>query len=126
MLLLPLIVILLPPAVFAGQENDRKKALAVRVASGSIRLDGRLDEAAWRSLPAITEFVQKEPVEGAPPTDRMDVRFAYDETALDVGARMYATDPIQAPMGRRGSAIHPCASTLVRAAYQSSIQVIQE
>ena len=51
--------------------------------------------------PALAGFVQKEPVEGAEPTDRMEVRFAYDDTALYVGARMYSDAPIQAPMGRR-------------------------
>ena len=75
----------------------------MRVPAGSIRVDGRLDEAVWRDVPAVTDFVQKEPVEGVPPTDRMDVRFAYDDTALYVGARMYSDAPIQAPMGRRDS-----------------------
>ena len=67
----------------------------------SIRVDGRLDDDAWRSVPPVTDFVQKEPVEGAPPSDRMEVRFAYDDGALYVGARMYSSAPIQAPMGRR-------------------------
>ena len=31
----------------------------------------------------------------------MEVRFAYDDGALYVGARMYSAAPIQAPMGRR-------------------------
>ena len=49
----------------------------------------------------LAEFVQKEPDEGAPPTDRMEVRFVYDDAALYVGARMSSSAPIQAPMGRR-------------------------
>ncbi|MBI2828610.1 MAG: carbohydrate binding family 9 domain-containing protein [Acidobacteria bacterium] len=37
------------------------------------------------------------------PTERMEVRFAYDATGLYVGARMFSRDPkaIQAPLGRR-------------------------
>ncbi len=86
----------------AAQENGgRKQARAVRVAEGAIRVDGRLDDEAWRAAPPVTDFVQKEPVEGSPPTDRMDVRFAYDDGALYVGARMYSSTPIQAPLGRR-------------------------
>ena len=92
-----------PLALFAQSATDtgRKQAHATRVANGSIRVDGRVNEAAWRNLPAITDFVQKEPVEGGTPTDRMDVRFAYDDNALYIGARMYSREPIQAPMGRR-------------------------
>ena len=73
----------------------------MRVQSGAVNVDGRLDDAAWRDAPPVTEFVQREPTEGAPPTDRMEVRFVYDDDALYVGARMYSDAPIQAPMGRR-------------------------
>jgi hypothetical protein len=80
-----------------------KQALATRVESGAIRVDGRLDEAVWRSATPIVDFTQKEPTEGAPPTDAMQVRFAYDDEALYIGARMYASEArtIQAPLGRR-------------------------
>jgi len=84
-------------------QNGRLRADAVRVADGAIRVDGRLDEGAWQSAPLVTDFVQKEPVEGAAPSDRMEVRFAYDAAALYVGARMLSGAPIQAPMDRRDS-----------------------
>ncbi len=83
---------------------DRKQATATRVANGSIRVDGRLDDEAWQKAAPITDFVQKEPTEGAAPTDAMDVRLMYDDDALYVGARMSSTDGrIQAPLGRRDS-----------------------
>ena len=92
-------------AVAAGAQQPepaRKQARAVRVAPGSIVVDGRPDEAAWTQIPTITDFVQKEPVEGGAPTDRMEVKFAYDDTALYVGARMSAEHAaIQSPLGRR-------------------------
>ena len=84
-----------------AQDPPRKEARAVRVAAGAIRVDGRLDEDAWRGVPPLTDFVQKEPVEGAPATDRMEIRLAYDDDALYVGARMFSAEPIQAPLGRR-------------------------
>src|SRR5687768_3328741 len=81
---------------------NRKQATATRVSNGSIRVDGRLDDEVWQKAAPITDFVQKEPVEGAPPTDAMDVRIAYDDDVLYVGARMFSTDGlIQAPLGRR-------------------------
>lgn len=83
------------------EEGGRKQARAVRVPDGSVRLDGRLDDEAWIGVPAVSDFTQKEPVEGVEPTDRMELRFAYDDSALYVGARMFSSAPIQAPMGRR-------------------------
>jgi hypothetical protein len=85
----------------AQQDITRKEARAVRIPPGSIRLDGRLDESVWHSGPSLTEFLQREPVEGAEATDPMEVRFAFDDSALYVGARMSSSSPIQSPLGRR-------------------------
>ena len=100
-------------AAQAQQTAGRKRADAVRVADGSIRVDGRLDEDVWRDVPPATDFVQKEPIEGAPPTDRMEVRIAYDGTAIYVGARMYSSSPIQAPLGRRDTGLDQAESVAV-------------
>jgi hypothetical protein len=96
-------------------EPQRKQAIAVRIDSGTIRVDGRLDEAAWRSAPAIADFIQKEPVEGAQPTDITEVRFVYDDGSLYIGARMRSTGeaPIQAPMSRRDSGLDQAEYVLV-------------
>ena len=72
--------------------------------NGSIRVDGRLDDEVWLKASPITDFIQKEPTEGAAPTDAMEVRLAYDDDSLYVGARMHSRDGrIQAPLGRRDS-----------------------
>ena len=85
------------------QNPGRKQATAVRVPTASVRVDGRLDDEGWTLASPVRDFLQVEPVEGATPTDPMEVRFLYDEDALFVGARMFARDPsgIQAPMSRR-------------------------
>jgi hypothetical protein len=93
------ISILVTPLVADAQE--RKQAHAARVANGAIRLDGNLGEAAWNAAPAITDFVQREPVEGASPTDPTDVRIVYDDDAIYVGARMRSSGGVRAPLGRR-------------------------
>jgi hypothetical protein len=84
--------------------------MTTRVPSSSIRVDGRLDESVWALATPVGDFVQKEPIEGAPPTDRTEVRFVYDDDALYVGARMYSgagPSGIQAPLGRRDSSYSP-------------------
>jgi hypothetical protein len=83
-----------------GQERERPAASALRLA-GSIRIDGRLDDAAWASAQPVTQFVQRQPAEGRPAVDKMDVRIAFDDGALYIGARMESSSPIQAPLGRR-------------------------
>ena len=105
-LLLGLVATVVPAVGWAQTEATDtlgKQAAAVRVAGDVIRLDGRLDEESWATAPALTDFVQKEPVEGAPPTDRMEVRFVYDDDALYIGARMFSESrsAVQAPLSRR-------------------------
>src|SRR5262245_15725976 len=90
-----------PPRTTPRPVDVRKQAHAFQVAPGAIRLDGRLDDEIWRSLEPLVDFLQAEPVENAEPTNRMEVRFAYDDTALWVGARMEGTESVQAPMSRR-------------------------
>jgi hypothetical protein len=89
------------PRVLSPFGDGPKRAHAVRVPAGTIRLDGRLDDEVWGTAVPITDFVQKEPVEGAVPSDAMEVRLAYDDTALYVGARMSSSTPIQAGMSPR-------------------------
>ena len=103
---LALAATLAPAASALAQDSGTtrpKRATAVRVGEGTVRVDGRLDEPLWEQAPALDDFVQKEPVEGAPPTERMEIRFVYDSSALYVGARMSKApgSAIQAPMGRR-------------------------
>ena len=69
----------------------------------SPRVDGRLDEAVWQSAPAITNLTQREPDQGSPAIENTEVRFAYDDDALYIGARMFSRDPkaIRALVTRR-------------------------
>ena len=57
-----------------------------RTADGGIRIDGRLDEQAWKDAESIANFIQKDPQQGEPATYRTVVRVLYDETALYVSA----------------------------------------
>ncbi|MCG6988640.1 MAG: carbohydrate binding family 9 domain-containing protein [Gemmatimonadetes bacterium] len=68
--------------------DTRPVVVAVRRA-GPIDIDGHLDEAAWKAAEPATGFIQQTPDEGAPATQRTDVRFLYDDQALYIGARMY-------------------------------------
>ena len=74
-------------AVLAG----RPAVLAPRVTDGP-RLDGRLDDAVWRTASRITEFVQQRPLDGAPATEQTDVFVAYDSSNLYFGVHAHYSD----------------------------------
>jgi hypothetical protein len=56
-------------------------------------IDGRLDEAVWKSASPLAGFVQRELHEGDPVTERTEVRVLTDGEALYVGAWLYDREP---------------------------------
>ena len=57
------------------------------------RVDGRLDDAVWRNALHITDFVQQNPVEGAPATEATDVWIAYDSQNFYLAVHAHYSDP---------------------------------
>ena len=56
-------------------------------------LDGRDEDAVWRSAPAIDQFLQAKPSEGAPARFKTEARFAYDARNLYVFVRAFDPQP---------------------------------
>ena len=57
------------------------------------RIDGVLDEAFWETIPPITDFRQRVPVDGDSPTERTEVRIAYDRDAIYFGLELFDSRP---------------------------------
>jgi hypothetical protein len=72
--------------------RDLRLATAVRVASAP-DIDGVLDEPFWAGIEPISAFRQREPVDGAEPTERTEVRIAYDARTLYFGLVLHDSDP---------------------------------
>ncbi len=58
-----------------------------------ITLDGKLLESAWSQPEAITDFMQGEPVEGAEPSAKTEVRMLYNDEYLYISFRCAETEP---------------------------------
>jgi hypothetical protein len=75
-------------------------ARAIRITE-PVRIDGIFDDAIWQASPAITGFTQLVPNEGAPMSERTEIRFAFSDNALYIAARMYDSHPVTTRLGRR-------------------------
>ena len=73
-------------------EAQDRTARAVRIETPP-RIDGVLDEPFWAAIPPITGFRQRDPVDGAPASERTEVRIAYDEDALYFGFTFFDSEP---------------------------------
>jgi hypothetical protein len=79
-------------AVEAARPPARVAATPIPGAT-AVKVDGELNDAIWQTVPAIKEFLQREPREGAAPTFETEARIAYDATALYVAVQAFDTDP---------------------------------
>jgi len=81
-----------PPAVVTRSDDGQATVRATRIAE-PIVLDGRLDEPLYTSLRAIDGFLQQEPEEGQPVTEKTEVWLFFDERNIYVSARCWDSQP---------------------------------
>ena len=86
-----------------GDRNGQGGPIAsvARITTAPPIIDGRLDDDAWSLGEPITEFFQREPVEGEPVSERTEVRILVDGEALYVGAWLYDRSADQIVTGER-------------------------
>lgn len=80
-------------ALFAVSTNAQTPRISAARVERAPKVDGRLDDAQWQSVQWTSDFVQREPQEGLPASDRTEVAFVYDEDALYIAARLHSSDP---------------------------------
>jgi hypothetical protein len=113
LLLLPVAALFTAAPLEAAQAPDTTSTSTPRLTVQAVRLtspvsiDGKLDEPIWGHEFAVTTFTQRDPNEGATPSQRSEVRIAYDDAALYIGARMHDEQPdsILARLTRRDVSI---------------------
>ena len=56
-------------------------------------LDGRVTDEVWLGTEPFTTFTQQDPVEGAPATERTEVRVVFDKSNVYIGIICFDTEP---------------------------------
>ncbi|MEO5822113.1 MAG: DUF5916 domain-containing protein [Vicinamibacteraceae bacterium] len=81
------------PAAAQGRALPGPRSATVTPISEPIAVDGVLDEPAWRAGSPIGELVQRQPIEGAAPTERTTVTLLADRDRLYIGVVAYDDQP---------------------------------
>lgn len=84
---------LFSPAMATAQSPSDRPAICISQMPEPPRLDGILDDAAWRQAVAIRTFVQQNPRDGEPATEQTEVWLGYDNSRLYVGVHVHYADP---------------------------------
>jgi len=69
----------------------------------AIQLDGQLSESAWQQVEWSSEFIERQPDQGTPPSQQTQFKVVFDEKYLYLGFRCFdsAPDSIVRRMSRR-------------------------
>ena len=79
---------------FAKDKKERKKIKAVRITKEP-KIDGVLDDEAWKNAELATDFVIFRPENGQAVTEdyQTTVRIVYDDNAIFISAQMNDPNP---------------------------------
>jgi hypothetical protein len=83
----------LPQAASAVRPHDTVSVTTAARADRSPIIDGKDDDAVWRTARAVSEFRQFDPREDAPPLFRTEFKIAYDARNLFVFVRAFDPHP---------------------------------
>ena len=81
-----------PPDIVSRDAQGRMTLQAVRLDT-PLLLDGQLDERVYHTVPPVSDFVQQEPDEGAPATERTEIWVMFDRERFYVSFRCWESEP---------------------------------
>lgn len=87
-----LLTLAIAPAAYSQEAFMPAIITAARV-NPAPKINGDLDDEAWRHAAPITNFTQREPHEGAAATEHTEVRIVYDNRAMYIGVCCYDREP---------------------------------
>ena len=83
------------PAVIARDEMGRVTIRATRVTE-PIVLDGKLDDPPYATVLSVSDFIQQEPDEGQPATEKTEAWVFFDDKNVYISARAMTAGAIGA------------------------------
>src|SRR5882757_3743780 len=84
------VCLILLTAVTGYIAQAQQKTLQSIKAPGAPRMDGLLDDPAWKEAPEAADFITNSPVFGRPATVKTTVKVVYDNGALYIGAYIHS------------------------------------
>ena len=80
------------PAVITRDDKGGATLRAVRI-DKPLKIDGRLDEEVYRTVPGAGDFIMQEPREGGPASEQTDTWVFFDSENLYIAARCWDDHP---------------------------------
>jgi hypothetical protein len=82
-----------PPSAVLWRDPDGRISVRATRTAVPVRIDGRLDEEIYTTTESIGSFIQQEPDEGKPATEKTESWVLFDDDNVYVSARCWETHP---------------------------------
>lgn len=92
--------LLMPFFVFAQEQETERELPVIPYISEPIKLDGFVNEAAWKQAKKV-QMVQQQPVFGGAPNEASEVYMGYSDTDFYVACKCYDRNPVASASFRR-------------------------
>lgn len=73
--------------------GDAASQINAEFIDSPIKLDGYLNESVWKNVEPVTDFTQRELTEGAPVSEKTELRILHDRDNLYIGVICYDSEP---------------------------------
>ena len=73
--------------------TDKTASLLLRMVERAPVIDGNLSDPCWKNSPVAKDFIQRQPNEGQPVTEKTEVRVCRDDRTLFIGVRCFDSQP---------------------------------
>jgi hypothetical protein len=74
----------------SGQTIERKQYKTIKISVAPV-IDGTLDDDVWKSGDWMDDFIQNEPYNGSPASQRTEFKILFDEDNLYVAIKAFDT-----------------------------------
>jgi hypothetical protein len=85
------------PVGLSGQNSNQQEEKSILIKlipeDTKIEIDGILLEDFWSTVEPVSDFVMRVPIEGNEPTERTEVKIAYDNENIYMAVTLYDNDP---------------------------------
>jgi len=103
-----IILVSFPHLLQSQNQQNRREIEAYKLENPEqFQFNGHVNEAFWDAIKPATGFLQQEPREGSPASEKTEVRIAYDDEYLYLGVILFDSNPsgIKASQKRRDARI---------------------
>ena len=77
----------------SNTDSEKRAIITKQISENKIEIDGLLNEPEWKIVLPAKDFIQRDPIQGSPATEKTEVYVIHDKENLYIGAILFDSNP---------------------------------